>query len=111
ADLAMALDLQGCNTFLGSSCSPECIAPVPKLNPGFFVNRTDANRILLLAVTAEPQKAFVSSSRLSVFHGVHIRAAAKNTARAISPSLLFKKLNCCCFVGTRQRNLLNEARP
>src|SRR5271166_1480606 len=33
ANLTLPLDLKGRNTFLGSSRTPECIAPVAKLNP------------------------------------------------------------------------------
>jgi hypothetical protein len=53
-DLAMPLDFESRDTFLRCGRSPERVAPMPKLNPRFFVDRADTDTVLLFAVAAAP---------------------------------------------------------
>jgi hypothetical protein len=66
---------------------------MPKFNPRFLIDRTDADRVLLLAIPAAPQVTAVSFARFGVGHLVHIYTPAMHTARIRAPTLLLQKLD------------------
>ena len=69
-----------------------------KWYPGFFINRADADGVLLLAVPATPEIPLVPIASLGVHHLVHVHAATAHTVRCIAPALLFKEFYGCQFI-------------
>src|ERR1035438_9422872 len=106
----MPFDFQCGDALLRCASSPERIGPMPKFDARFLVNRTNANRELLLAVPAAPQEPLVALARLGICHLVHFYAATLDAAGVITPPLLFEKLNSRQFIGTSQRNLADDIR-
>ena len=94
----MALYLYCGNTLLGCASTPECIAPMAKLNPRFLVNRADADGELLLAIPAAPEEALAAFACVGVKHLVDIHAAAMDTGGSITPALIFEEFHRCEFI-------------
>ena len=75
----------------------------------FFINRADANGVLLRAIAATPEIALVPSA-IFVSHFIHVRAFAMRTARRIAPALRLEKLNREQFIAAHLRHTLDDFR-
>ena len=79
-----------------------------KINTRFLVNRADANRVLLFAITAAPEIPFAPRTRLGIRHFIDADATTMDAGRAIIPSLTFKKFNRRQFIRASERDVINN---
>ena len=77
---------------------------------GFFIDRADANGVLLAASIALPEEPGIALAGLAILHLVNIGASAMNAVRFIAPTLLFKEFDGGGFVAAGQWNFANHFR-
>ena len=83
---------------------------MPKWDSGFFQNRPDANRELLLALVAAPQETLVALASQGIEHLVHVLGLAVRAMRRAVPNLLLEKLDRQQFVRANERHSLDDFR-
>ena len=92
----MAFDFQSRHALLAGRCAPKGIGPVAKRQTRFFVNRADADGVLLLAFlfAATPKETLVTLAGFGIDHLIDVGRAAMDAARGIAPSLALEEFHC-----------------
>ncbi len=106
----MPHDLQCRYTLLGSSRTPESVAPMSKFNPRFLIHRADADSVLATTILTAPQKSLVPLPCLGVRHLIDVDRAAMNASRGFAPSLALYEFNSGYLARTSQRNCFDNFR-
>ncbi|HEY4742642.1 MAG TPA: hypothetical protein VIH76_18745 [Candidatus Acidoferrales bacterium] len=81
---------------------------MPKFNPGLFVNRTDANGVLLLTILTTPQEALIPLARLGIDHLVNGNRAAMDASGSLTPPLTLYEFDGGQFVRASQWDFLDN---
>ena len=81
---------------------------MPHREAGFFVDGSDANGVLILAVVATPKETLVALARLAVGHFVNAGRTAMNATRGFTPTLFLEKFNGGGFVRTSQWDIIDR---
>jgi hypothetical protein len=81
---------------------------MPKFNPRFLVDSTDANGVLLFAILTAPQETAISLASLGIHHLVNGNRTTMNASGSLAPSLTLYELNGGQFIRASQWDFLDN---
>jgi len=81
---------------------------MPKFNPRFLVDSTDANGVLLFAILTAPQETAISLASLGIHHLVNGNRTTMNASGSLAPSLTLYELDSGQFIRASQWDFLDN---